>query len=201
MKKVVTLVATAVFVSVLVLMPSLTVAQEKKAGPQTSEPRALKSAAQAAAPASKKQGYTVTGRLTEGLAGGTVGEYTYQLKMGQTETNKEYDYSGKKGKEINIESTKTARSVTAGGTIELGVTYILLTPTQESVKLTEVREIYYGATLCGNLQVKVERKGGKHQSAVKITIPQNTTKGIYTVRYIVESAFSKDSRDAIFTVE
>jgi len=143
----------------------------------------------------------IIGGLAGGLIGGAVGHYAFDTKRTQTETNKAYGYTPDKGSSVRIESIDVKpKTVKAGGKLDTNLTYAVLTPSNEGVNIKEIREIWYGDSLWGNPETTVSRQGGTYQSNIPIFLPSDIKKGTYKVRYIVQTDFSKDMREASFTV-
>ncbi len=146
----------------------------------------------------------VVGGLLGGLAGGLVGNYYDQREKTLAETRQSHaDYSAAKGTRLRIErvGTKPA-SVSPGGTVEIQLTYAVLTPREDiTVPVRESREILFNGIKVGETSIDIEREGGTWRSVVPITLPENARPGNYRVVASVESrGGGKDIEEITFRV-
>lgn len=58
--------------------------------------------------------------------------------------------------------------------------------------------VFMTAASCATLE---EHKGGTYRSNTPIFLPKDAQKGTYKVLYIVQTAYSKDTREASFVVD
>lgn len=146
-------------------------------------------------------GSVVLGGLVGGLLGGAVGHYGYDQRRTQQETASAYNYNPSQGNMLKIENATAApQSVNPGGTVNLGMTYAVLSPQGQQQNVTETREIKFGNDVVGRPQVTVQRAGGTYTSNVPLTLPQNAQKGTYTVTTTVQAGNATDSRQTTFNV-
>lgn len=142
----------------------------------------------------------VLGTLVGGLLGGAIGHYGYDQRRTQQETASAYNYNPSEGNMVKIENATAApQSINPGGTVNLGMTYAVLSP-QGQQNVTETREIKFGNDVVGKPQVTVQRAGGTYTSNVPLTLPQNAQKGTYTVTTTVQAGNSTDTKQTTFNV-
>jgi hypothetical protein len=146
----------------------------------------------------------VAGGLLGALAGGLVGNYHDQREKDLAETRLAYaEYSAAKGTRLKIERVRTTpTSVAPGDTVEIQLTYAVLTPREDvMVPVRENREILFNGVEVGRATVDIEREGGTWRSVVPITLPGNARPGNYRVVASVESrGGGKDIEEITFRV-
>ena len=146
----------------------------------------------------------VAGGLLGALAGGLVGNYHDQREKDLAETRRAYtEYSAAKGTRLKIERVRTTpTSVAPGDTVEIQLTYAVLTPREDvMVPVRENREILFNGVEVGRATVDIEREGGTWRSVVPITLPENARPGNYRVVASVESrGVGKDIEEITFRV-
>jgi hypothetical protein len=151
-----------------------------------------------------KQG-AVAGGLLGALAGGLVGNYYDQKEKSLAETRQAHaDYTAAKGTRLRIEKLKaTPTPVRPGGTVNIDVTYAVLTPTEDvQVPVRETREILFGGSKVGEASLSIEREGGTWRSVVPITLPADARPGNYRVLASVEyGGGGKDLKETSFRVQ
>jgi hypothetical protein len=151
-----------------------------------------------------KQG-AVAGGLLGALAGGLVGNYYDQKEKSLAETRQAHaDYTAAKGTRLRIEKLKASPTpVRPGGTVNIDVTYAVLTPTEDvQVPVRETREILFGGSKVGEASLSIEREGGTWRSVVPITLPADARPGNYRVLASVEyGGGGKDLKETSFRVQ
>jgi len=151
-----------------------------------------------------KQG-AVAGGLLGALAGGLVGNYYDQKEKSLAETRQAHaDYTAAKGTRLRIEKVKAGPTpVRPGGTVNIDVTYAVLTPTEDvQVPVRETREILFGGSKVGEASLSIEREGGTWRSVVPITLPADARPGNYRVLASVEyGGGGKDLKETSFRVQ
>ena len=147
----------------------------------------------------------VAGGLLGALAGGLIGNYYDQKEKGPAETRQAHsDYTAAKGTRIQIEKvTAGPTPVRPGGTVDIDVTYAVLTPTDDvQVPIRETREILFGGSKVGESTVDIEREGGTWRSVVSVTLPADARPGNYRVLASVEfRGGGKDLKETTFRVQ
>lgn len=144
----------------------------------------------------------VIGGLLGALVGGAIGHYYSDQKKTRTETANQYGYRSTQGPMLRVEEASVIpQTVAAGGTVDMKLTYAVLTPT-EATELTvvEKREIRFNGALVGNPSVTVVRKGGTYTSNIPLTLPSDAKKGLYVVTNTVQSGQLSEQIQSAFTV-
>ncbi|MEW6720890.1 MAG: glycine zipper domain-containing protein [Thermodesulfobacteriota bacterium] len=146
----------------------------------------------------------VVGGLLGGLTGGILGSYKDQKEKGLAETKLAHaDYDAAKGSRVRIEQVRsTPPNVRAGDTVEIQMTYAILTPREDvMVPIRETREILFEGSRVGEASIDIEREGGTWRSVVPITLPRNARPGSYRVVVTVDTrSGGKDSEEITFRV-
>jgi hypothetical protein len=146
----------------------------------------------------------VAGGLLGALAGGLVGNYHDQQEKNLADTRRAYtEYTPAKGTRLKIERVRTTpTSVAPGDTVEIQLTFAVLTPREDvTVLVRENREILFNGVRVGEASVDIEREGGTWRSVVPITLPENARPGNYRVVASVESrGGGKDIEEITFRV-
>lgn len=119
----------------------------------------------------------------------------------QQETNELYGYVYDRGTRVRIESARISPKVTSGGEFaDVILTYIVLSHSDEAVQVTETREVWFKNVMLESMQIQTERTGGTYRSSLQLYLPPNAEKGKYKVVFIVQTPYSRDLREAAFTV-
>lgn len=145
----------------------------------------------------------VIGGLLGGLAGGAIGHYMDEQAKDRARTNQEYGYSPREGIRLRIETLRiTPAALAPGETIDINLTYAVLTPTPDAqILVTETRKILMNDTLVGETSIDITREGGTWRSTVPVTLPANAAAGNYRVVAMVESrGVGKDLQEMSFRV-
>ncbi len=143
------------------------------------------------------------GGLLGGLAGGAVGHYLDQQEKDRAQTSREYDYSPSQGTRLRIEAVQAnPGSVSPGETVNINLTYAVLTPTADTqVLVRETREILLNDGQVGKTSIDISREGGTWKSTVPITLPANAAPGNYRVIASIETrSAGTDRRETSFRV-
>lgn len=131
----------------------------------------------------------VIGGLLGALVGGAIGHYYVDQKKTRNETASQYGYRSTQGNMLRMEEASVVpQTVSPGGTVEMKMTYAVLTPAETTeVSVIEKREIRHNGELVGNPEVTVTHKGGTYTSSIPLTLPANAKKGLYVVTNTVRS--------------
>jgi len=156
-------------------------------------------------------GSPATGAWVGAAAGGLVGAvggYLYaehrnsQVRSSQAAAQA-YNYNPSQGNMVRIDNAVASPSTVAPGQqVNLGMTYTLLSPSNQPVSVTLVREVRYGGSLVGQpYQTTVSNYNGTFSDSVAYALPGNASRGSYTVTERVVSSYGSDQRDAYFSVQ
>jgi hypothetical protein len=119
----------------------------------------------------------------------------------QEETNRVYGYVYDRGTRVRIESARVSPGIThADEEIDLILTYVVLSHSDESVPVREIREVWLEDSLWKRIELQTERTGGSYRSTQSVRLPGNIEKGRYKAVYIVQTDYSRDLREAAFSV-
>jgi len=155
-------------------------------------------------------GNAATGAWVGAAAGGVagaVGGYLYaehrnsQARSSQAAAQA-YNYTPAQGNVVSIDRVEVNPStVGAGQQVQLGMTYTILTPNNNPVPVTLVREVRFGGSLVGQpYQTTVNNANGTYTDQVAYSLPGNATPGSYTVTSRISSSYGSAQRDGSFTV-
>lgn len=144
----------------------------------------------------------LVGGLLGALIGGAIGHYAIDRQLNRDETVRNYDYTASQGRQVTIEDvTISPEQVAPGGTVNIRMTYAVLTPSAGGQTVTEIREIRHGSELVGRMEKTVTHQSdGTYTSRVPITLPTAADEGAYEVRGIVQADVTKAMRQAKFVV-
>jgi hypothetical protein len=156
-------------------------------------------------------GSPATGAWVGAAAGGllgTVGGYLYaehrnsEIQSSQAAAQS-YNYTPQQGNVVAIDSVDASPSAVAPGQqVNLGVNYTILTPSNVPVSINLVREVRFGGQILGQpYQTTVSNANGTFSDSVAYTLPNNATRGTYTVTTRVMSSYGNSQKDAFFTVQ
>jgi len=155
-------------------------------------------------------GHAATGAWVGAAAGGVagaVGGYLYaehrnsQARSSQAAAQA-YNYTPTQGNVVSIDRVDVNPStVRAGQQVQLGMTYTILTPNNQPVAVTLVREVRLGGTMVGQpYQTTVNNANGTYADQVAYSLPGNAAPGTYTVTSWINSNYGSAQRDGSFTV-
>ena len=144
----------------------------------------------------------VIGGLLGALVGGAIGHYYVDQKKTRNETASQYGYRSTQGNMLRMEEASVVpQTVSPGGTVEMKMTYAVLTPAETTeVSVIEKREIRHNGELVGNPEVTVTHKGGTYTSSIPLTLPADAKKGLYVVTNTVQSGTLSEQLQSAFTV-
>ena len=112
------------------------------------------------------------------------------------------NYDQTKQNLVRIEESAVSPSrIDPGGTVNLATTYTILGAPGQEAQVTETREVLHNGQSQGSPQVTVMRPGGTYTSRVPLTLPANAERGAYTVRTVISSAGSTDTKESSFIVD
>jgi predicted small secreted protein len=146
------------------------------------------------------------GAATGGLLGG-IGGYLYaehrnsEVQSAQAAAMAN-SYQGQ-GNVVRVDSaTASPGTVVPGGTVNLSMNYTILTPSNTPQSVNLVREVRYNGQLVGTpYQTTVTNANGTYSDNINYVLPNNATRGTYTVTSRVVCSAGTSQQDAIFTVQ
>ncbi|MEJ2671916.1 MAG: hypothetical protein P8168_06910 [Deltaproteobacteria bacterium] len=146
------------------------------------------------------------GAAAGGLLGG-VGGYLYaqhrnsEIRSAQAAAMA-HSYQGQ-GNVVSVDSASATPSTAAPGqTVNLGMTYTILTPANATMPVTLVREVQYNGQMLGSpYQTTVSNNNGTYSDYINYVLPNNASRGTYTVISKVASSAGTSQRRAVFTVQ
>ena len=155
-------------------------------------------------------GHAATGAWVGAAAGGVAGAlggYLYaehrnsQARSSQAAAQA-YNYTPTQGNVVSIDRVDANPStVGPGQQVQLGMTYTILTPDNQPVAVTLVREVRFGGSTVGQpYQTTVNNANGTYTDQVAYSLPGNATPGTYTVPSRITSTYGNAQRDGNFTV-
>jgi hypothetical protein len=144
----------------------------------------------------------VVGGLLGALAGGAIGQYMDRQDKTATQARADTGYAPAQGNVVRVEGvTVEPQTVAAGGTVNLGATYTVLTPNAtQTVQVRETREVRHNGALVANPTTEFSRGNGTFTSAMPLTLPANSGKGPYEVVTTVSVGDRSSRGMATFTV-
>ena len=112
------------------------------------------------------------------------------------------NYQGQ-GNVVSVDNvTASPGMARPGQQVMLGADYTILTPDNQPVSATLVREIRYQGNLVGSpYQTTVTNTNGGFNDNVTYSLPNNATPGVYTVITRLTSNYGTSQRDASFSVQ
>jgi hypothetical protein len=145
----------------------------------------------------------LVGAFIGALAGGAIGAYMDHREKSAQETYEDYGYDPAAGTQLSLETVAVEpQTVAPGGTVEMSITYAVLTPRQDDVvRVTETRQV----TLRGNKVMEVPhevlRPAGTFTSSQPLILPDDAEKGTYVVLITVQGGGQSTAQTATFTVQ
>ncbi len=155
-------------------------------------------------------GGAATGAWVGAAAGGVlgaVGGYLYaehrnsEIRSSQMAAQA-YNYPGQ-GNVVAIDRADVSpASARPGQTVNLGITYTILTPGNAPTTVTLVREVRFGGNVLGQpYQEQVTNNNGTFSDSVQYGLPKDAARGNYSVVSRVLAPFGSSEKVAYFTVQ
>ena len=121
----------------------------------------------------------VVGGLLGALAGGAIGYYVERKDRDRSSAATAVGYNGQ-DEVVRVDQVSASpASVQPGGTVNLSATYTILTPGNQTVNVTETREVRHNGQLVANPSTTVQRADGTYTSQLPITLPATAPRGTY----------------------
>jgi hypothetical protein len=145
----------------------------------------------------------LVGAFIGALAGGAIGAYMDHKDKSAQETYQDYDYDPAGGTQLEVESViADPDTVAAGGTVDLKVTYAVLTPQADDVvRVTETRQVTLRGQKVMEVAHDVLRPAGTYSSTQPLELPADAEAGMYIVLITVQGGGQASSLTATFTVQ
>ncbi len=138
---------------------------------------------------------------------GGIGGALYARHMNQQMRNRDmaaqqYNYSPNRGAMVDIsDASATPSTVRPGQTVDMSMTYTVLTPDNSSTQVTLSREVRQGGRLVGQPHsTQAYNQNGTFQDRVSFTVPRDAAAGSYTVSNRLMSSYGSAERTSYFTV-
>lgn len=143
----------------------------------------------------------VVGGLLGALAGGAIGYYMDRQDKDRAKAAADSGYDPSQGTVVRVDRTMAEPArVRAGETVNVGITYTVITPADQSLAVRETREIRHGGALVANPTTEFTRKNGTFTSALPITLPKAAGRGTYEVTVTVAVGDRLSRGTTTFTV-
>jgi hypothetical protein len=144
-----------------------------------------------------------SGALVGGVGGYLYAQHKNSEINAQQAAASQYGYNASMGNVVSVDSVYAQPSmVYRGQSINLGMTYTILTPDNAPASITVVRELRYNGQVVGPpYQNNVTNYNGTYSDSVAYTVPNNAGPGTYTVTSRVISSVGSAERETYFTVQ
>ena len=145
---------------------------------------------------------TLLGGLVGGLTGGVIGNVVEARSSDRSATSQRYHYSPAQGTMLKIEAVEAhPTQVRAGETINLNMRFAVLAQNaQQTVQVSERRQIFLNSSVVGDSTLQVQRMGGTWTSSQPLTLPTNAASGSYRVVMSVKADGVEAIQQTTFTV-
>lgn len=145
---------------------------------------------------------TLVGGLLGGLTGGVIGNVIEARSYDRAATSQRYAYSPAQGTMLRIEAVEAhPAQIRPGDTINLNMRFAVLAPNiQQTVQVSERRQILFNGSPVGDSTLQVQRMGGTWTSSQPLTLPANAASGSYQVVMSVKADGTEASQQTSFTV-
>ena len=145
---------------------------------------------------------TLLGGLVGALAGGVIGNVVEARSQDRTATAQQYGFTPAQGTMVRIDGVEVhPTQIRPGETVNLNIRFAVLTPNpQDTILVSEQRQIFLGNAVVGDSTLKAQRQGGTWTSSQPITLPANTKSGSYRVVMSVKAQGTEASQQTSFTV-
>jgi hypothetical protein len=115
----------------------------------------------------------------------------------------QYNYTSDRGSVVDVNDARAMpATVRPGQTVDMSMTYTILTPKDTPTQVTLYREVRRGGQTVGQpYSTQATNRNGTFQDRVAFTVPRNAAPGSYTVSNRVMSSYGSAERNAYFTVQ
>ncbi|MDE2059940.1 MAG: hypothetical protein KGL31_01025 [candidate division NC10 bacterium] len=145
---------------------------------------------------------TLLGGLVGGLTGGVIGNVMEARSQDRAATSQRYNYGPAQGTMLKIEAVEAhPAQVRPGDIINLNMRFAVLTRNaQQTVQVSERRQILFNSSAVGDSTLQVQRMGGTWTSSQPLTLPANAASGSYRVIMSVKADGTEATQQTTFTV-
>jgi hypothetical protein len=144
----------------------------------------------------------VVGGLLGGLAGGVIGNYVERRDDPPAAAPVGAPLRTEEDAGVHLERVQASPVIVpAGGTVDLGATYTVLGVKDQSLTVSETREIRHEGQLVANATTNVARTNGTYTTSLPITLPPTASSGRYDVTTTVALADRRVSQTSTFQVQ
>lgn len=143
-----------------------------------------------------------SGALAGGIAGAAYAHHkNQQLRSGEA-AMQQYHYGPGQAAMVDLNEAVTQPStVRPGQTVDMVLTYTILTPDNAPTQVSLYRAVTLGSTQVGQpYQTQAVNQNGTYQDRVGFQVPPDAPPGTYTVSNRVTTAFGSQERLSYFTV-
>jgi|UniRef100_A0A7C5EN08 hypothetical protein len=143
-----------------------------------------------------------SGALVGAIGGALYAEHRNQQMRNAAMAAEYYNYTPARGALVEVnEARALPATVRPGQTVDMLMTYTVLTPENAPVQVTLYRDVSMGGRPVGQpYQVQATNQNGTYQDRVGFTVPRDAPPGTYAVRNRVMTAFGTSERTAYFRV-
>lgn len=144
-----------------------------------------------------------TGAIAGGLGGALYARHMNQQMKNRNVAVQQYNYNPSQGVLVDIsQAAATPRTARPGQTVNMIMTYTVLTPENAPTQVTLYREVRLnGETMGQPSAIQVMNQNGTFQDRIAFTVPPNAGAGLYTVSNRVLTSYGGAERTSSFTVQ
>ncbi len=142
------------------------------------------------------------GGVLGGVGGALYAEHRNSEIRSSEAAAQAYNYQGQ-GNVVSVDNvTASPSTVRRGQQVNLSLSYTILTPSNDPVNITLVREIRFNGQMVGSpYQSTVTNTNGSYTDNVAFAVPSNAGPGTYTISSRVMSDYGSSQRDGYFNVQ
>jgi hypothetical protein len=143
-----------------------------------------------------------SGAIVGGIGGALYARHMNQQMRNRDVAAQQYNYTPGRGAMVDISDARVMpTSVRPGQTIDMSMTYTVLTPNDTPTQVTLSREVRQGGRLVGQpYSTQASNQNGTFQDRVSFTVPRDAAAGSYTVSNRLMSSYGSAERTSYFTV-
>jgi hypothetical protein len=143
-----------------------------------------------------------SGALAGGIAGAAYAHHKNLQLRNREAAMQQYHYAPGHAALVDInEAVTQPPTVRPGQTVDMVMTYTILTPDNAPTQVTLYRAVSLGGTAVGQpYQTQAVNQNGTYQDRVGFTVPPDAPAGTYTVSNRVTTGYGTQERLSYFTV-